>query len=158
MTTTQPTDPTAAATPVRHARPKRRRDAHWAAQRSRGSDVRRELTAELGRRGVAESGQFRELTNLLSEGTFGMDVQSLRRFKRLDGDADRRANLRDHMTDLELALTLLGETTATILLRRRRAEGYDEVRAAVADAADVAASARRAVAAKLGRRVAADQA
>ena len=124
-----------------------RRDPFWTDHRARGSSARKLLTAELARRGVATSAEYRELTNLLSAGVFGLDVNAHLDFKRLD--RSRNPNLRDHMTDLELSLTELAESTAAILLRRRDARAYESVRRAVADAAEVAAQARRAVAGKL---------
>ena len=125
----------------------KRRDPFWTDHRARSSAARKLLTAELARRGVSASEQYRELTNLLSAGVFGLDVNAHLDFKRLDRSA--RPNLRDHMTDLELSLTELAESTAAILLRRRDARDEESIRRAVADAAEVAAQARRAVAGKL---------
>ena len=68
------------------------------------------------------------------EAAFGMDVNAYRRFKQLDQPSK---NLRDHMTDLELTLTMLGETTAVALHRAHNSQGFDQLQADVRDAGEI---------------------
>jgi len=123
-------------------------ERRWVDKRLRGVSARHELTGEWYKRGVRESDQFRALTNDIVEGAFGMDVEAFRRHKRL---GDPRQNLRDHMTDTELALTALGETTAVALHRARNSEGFEQLHADAQDAGSVVAKTREAIEAKLGR-------
>ena len=111
----------------------------WIDKRLRGMSARQELVAEWYRRGVTDSDQYRALTNLIVEKAFGMDVNAYRRYKNLDRPAE---NLRDHMTDLELVLTTLGETAAVALHRRRDSRGVDALAADATDAGEIAAAAR----------------
>ncbi len=96
----------------------------WIDSRMRGIAARHELTGEWYKRGATESEHFRGLTNDLMRSAFGMDVMDYRRYKGLEGTS---ANLRDHMTDLELALTTLGETIATVLHRSHHSQGFEQL-------------------------------
>jgi DNA-damage-inducible protein D len=112
----------------------------WIDQRMRSVSARHELVSEWYRCGVRESEQFRALTNELFVTAFGMDVEAYRRYK---GLFRTRENLRDHMTDLELSLASLAETTTVELHRRRRSSGFDALLLDVKDAGKIIARARR---------------
>jgi hypothetical protein len=112
----------------------------WIDKRLRGVSSRQELTGEWAKRGASESDEYRQLTNELFQSAFGMDVAGYRSFKRLTGRP--KENLRDHMTDLELVLTTLGEATATLLSRDRDARGIDELTEAAKAAGRVVATAK----------------
>jgi DNA-damage-inducible protein D len=111
----------------------------WIDKRLRGISTRQEVTSEWARRGVAESDEYRALTNAIMDGTFGMDVERLRRYKNLQRPTQ---NLRDYMSDLELVLTSLGETAAVALHRNRGSNGFDELMADAAEAGRIAGLAR----------------
>lgn len=111
----------------------------WVQNRLRGMSTRRELVREWSRRGVKDSEDYRRLTNALFQGAFGMDVQAYRASKFLTRPSD---NLRDHMTDLELTLTLLGETTALAFHRAHESQGVDALLADVEEAGAVTRHAR----------------
>lgn len=68
--------------------------------------ARKELTAEWKRRGVDEGKEYAILTNIISQETFGMHTERHKPLKGL-----KSQSLRDHMTDLELILTMLAETS-----------------------------------------------
>src|SRR4051812_40497156 len=85
------------------------RSRQWVDQRVRCTSARKDLADEWSRRGVSDGEQYRTLTNELVSATFGMDVDGFRQHK---GLPDTKANLRDQMNDLELALVSLAETTA----------------------------------------------
>jgi DNA-damage-inducible protein D len=111
----------------------------WIDKRLRGVSARQELTSEWARRGVDDGDQYRALTNAIMDGAFGMDVESLRRYKNLQRPTQ---NLRDYMSDLELVLTSLGETAAVALHRNRASHGIDELLADAQEAGRIAGAAR----------------
>ena len=82
----------------------------WIEKRLRGIAVRDELTDEWKKRGVKEQRDFAILTAEISKATFGMTPAEYKDFKAL---ANPKDNLRDHMTDLELIFTMLGEASTT---------------------------------------------
>lgn len=120
----------------------------WIEKRMRGIAVRDELTAEWQKRGVQEQRDFAILTAEISKATFGLTAAEYRRLKGL-----KRENLRDHMTDLELIFTMLGEAATTEIARTRNAQGFGPNQEAARDGGGVAGSARRQLEAKTGRRV-----
>jgi hypothetical protein len=122
----------------------------WIDQRMRSVSARHELAGEWYRRGVRQSDQFRALTNELFVHAFGMDVESYRRYK---GLFRTRHHLRDHMTDLELSLAALGETTAVELHRARHSSGFEALLLDARDAGLVVRRARGEIEAQLGRSI-----
>jgi DNA-damage-inducible protein D len=126
----------------------------WIDKRLRGISARQELTAEWHARGVSESEQFRELTNTLVKSAMGMDVETYRRYKGLLGKSE---NLRDHMSDLELALTTLAETTAAVLHRDRSSEGLPRLLADVTDAGEIVAATAAQIERRSGKPVVEDK-
>jgi hypothetical protein len=122
----------------------------WIDQRMRSVSARHELTSEWYRRGVRESEHFRALTNEFFVYAFGMDVEAYRRYKGLFRTGQ---NLRDHMTDLELSLAALGETTAVELHRARNSRGFEWLLLDAKDAGQIVRRARNEVEAQLGRSV-----
>ena len=86
----------------------------WIEKRVRGIAIRDELTNEWKKRGVKEQREYSILTAEISRATFGMTPAEYREFKSLDKPAD---NLRDHMNDLELIFTMLGEASTTEIAR-----------------------------------------
>lgn len=100
----------------------------WIEKRVRGIAIRDELTNEWKKRGVKEQREYSILTAEISRATFGMTPTEYKIFKSLEKPAD---NLRDHMNDLELIFTMLGEASTTEITRNKDAQGYDENRLAV---------------------------
>jgi len=125
-------------------------DRQWIDQRIRSVSARHELTSEWFRRGIREGEQFRALTNEMMRAAFGFDVETYRRYKGLFRSGH---HLRDHMTDLELSLLSLGETTAAELHRTRRSNGFDALLSDAKDAGRVIKSARHEIEGQLGRPV-----
>lgn len=122
----------------------------WVDKRLRGVSARHELTGEWYKRGATESDQFRDLTNTLMQESFGMDVEGYRRHKNLFKTGE---NLRDHMSDLELALVALGETAAVELHRDRSSQGYEALVSDAKDAGEIVARTRAEIEGRLGHPV-----
>ena len=122
----------------------------WVDKRLRGISARHELTAEWYKRGVSDSEQFRGLTNRLMHSAFGMDVEAYRRYKNLTG---LNQHLRDHMSDLELALTSLGETAAVALHQAHDSQGPQQLELDAKDAGEIVAQTRAEIERRSGRNV-----
>jgi len=122
----------------------------WIEKRMRGIAVRDELTDEWKQRGVKEEREYAILTAEISKATFGMTPTQYREHKALTGPTD---NLRDHMTDLELIFTMLGEASTTEIARNTDARGFPRNRVAARQGGSVAGNARRELEKKSARRV-----
>jgi len=127
----------------------RGRDEAWIEERIKNDFIRNELTDEWNYRGATTSMQFAILTNELNEGTFGFSVQAYKRYKLLPS----KANLRDHMTNLELVLCSLSEATTIELHRDRDSQGFSQLRRDTVDAGKTAGEARQLVEKTLGKSV-----
>ena len=110
----------------------------WIEMRMRSIAVRNELTQEWEERGAKEGLEYAILTNEIANATFGMSVQEHKNIKGL-----KRENIRDHMTNLELILTSLGEATSAKLHQDRDTQGFSDLQRDAKEAGDVAGSTRR---------------
>ena len=124
----------------------------WIDKRLRSIAVRGELTDEWKARGVEEGKEYAILTAEIARATFGVTPGGHRRLKSLD-KVKTRNNLRDHMTDLELIFTMLGEASTTEIARRKDAQGFDENRGAAREGGTVAGNARKDLEARSGKPV-----
>ena len=122
----------------------------WIEKRMRGIAVRDELTDEWKKRGVKEQTQYAILTAEISKATFGMTPTEYRDHKALTHPGD---NLRDHMTDLELLFTMLGEASTTEIARNTDAQGFPRNKLAAKAGGKVAGNARKELESKSGRKV-----
>lgn len=122
----------------------------WIEKRMRGIAVRDELTDEWKQRGVKEEREYAILTAEISKATFGMTPAQYREHKSLTGTAD---NLRDHMNDLELIFTMLGEASTTEIARNTDARGFPPNKVAARQGGAIAGNARRELETKSARRV-----
>src|SRR3989338_3480923 len=96
----------------------------WIDKRLRGIAIRQELTEEWQKRGIEEKRDFAILTAEISKATFGMTPSEYKEFKNLPKQS--KANLRDHMNDLELIFTMLGERMTTELSQEEKPETFDK--------------------------------
>lgn len=112
----------------------------WIEKRMRGIAVRDELTDEWKKRGVKERKEFAILTAEISRATFGMTPSEYKGLKKLQNPKD---NLRDHMTDLELIFTMLGEASTTEIAKQKDAQGFVPNKQAARAGGKVAGNARR---------------
>jgi hypothetical protein len=124
----------------------------WIEKRLRSITVRGELTDEWKARGVAEGKEYAILTAEIARATFGVTPGAHSRLKGLD-KVKTGNNLRDHMTDLELIFTMLGEASTTEIARRKDALGFDDNRDAAKQGGAVAGNARKELEAKSGKPV-----
>ena len=124
----------------------------WIEKRLRSISVRGELTDEWKARGVAEGKEYSILTAEIARATFGVTPNEHSQLKGLDVVKTGGA-LRDHMTDLELIFTMLGEASTTEIARRSDALGFDENRTSAKEGGTIAGNARKALEAKTGKKV-----
>ena len=122
----------------------------WIEKRMRGIAVRDELTNEWDKRGVKQQIEFSILTAEISKATFGMTPSEYKNFKELDKPSE---NLRDHMNDLELIFTMLGEASTTEISRNKNAIGFDENKKAAIEGGSIAGNARKELEKKSGKKV-----
>lgn len=95
----------------------------WIDKRLRGIAVRQDLTDEWKNRGAHTKLEYAILTNEIMQGAFGLNVEEYKQVKNL-----QRENLRDHMTDIELILTMLAEATTTKLHQDRDSQGFNPLK------------------------------
>ena len=124
----------------------------WIEKRLRSITVRGELTDEWKARGVAEGREYSILTAEIARATFGVTPSEHSQLKSLD-KVKTGNNLRDHMTDLELIFTMLGEASTTEIARRGDALGFIENRTSAKQGGTIAGNARKALEAKTGKAV-----
>jgi DNA-damage-inducible protein D len=122
----------------------------WIEKRLRGIAVRDELTDEWNKRGVKEGKEFAILTAEISKATFGMTPSEYKAHKSL---TNPKENLRDHMTDLELIFTMLGEASTTEIAKKKDAQGFPENQKAAKAGGSIAGNARRELESKSGNKI-----
>jgi hypothetical protein len=105
----------------------------WIEKRMRSIAVREELTDEWKDRGVEESKDYAILTAEISKAAFGITLSEYKKIKGLE-----RQNLRDHMNDLELIFSMLGEAATTEITRNKDTQGFDENKQAAIEGGSVA--------------------
>lgn len=110
----------------------------WIEKRMRGIAIREDLTDEWQKRGVKEDIEFAILTAEISKATFGMTPSQYKNFKGL-----KRENLRDHMDDLELIFSMLGEASTTKIAKDRDTKGFIENKIAAQKGGKIAGDARQ---------------
>lgn len=122
----------------------------WIEKRIRGIVVRDELTKEWNQRGVKEGKEYAILTAEISKATFGIVPSD---YKKLKGLTKVNENLRDHMTDLELIFTMLGEASTTEIAKNKNAIGFVENQKAAKAGGSVAGNARKELEKKSGKKI-----
>ncbi len=120
----------------------------WINERMRSIEMRKELTDEWQRAGITEHKDFAILTNVLTKAWSGMTTGEYKRHKGLT-----KENLRDNMTNVELALNTLAEVATTELSRQRNPKGMFESQQAAQAGGKVAKNAREDLERQLGRSV-----
>lgn len=122
----------------------------WIDKRLRGIAIRQNLTDEWKRRCITAESDFAILTAEISKATFGMTPSEYKDFK---GLTKKNQNLRDHMDDLELIFTMLGERVTTEISQKENPETFKESRIIAKRGGKVAGVARKETEKELGRSV-----
>ena len=122
----------------------------WIDKRIRGIAIRQNLTDEWKRRGISSEQDFAILTAEISKATFGMTPSEYKEFK---GLTKKNQNLRDHMDDLELIFTMLGERVTTEISQKEEPETFNESQKIARRGGRVAGIAREETEKELGRSV-----
>lgn len=120
----------------------------WIEKRMRGIAIREKLTDEWDKRGVKQQREYAILTAEISKATFGLTPSEYKEHKGLEQE-----NLRDHMTDLELIFTMLGEASTTEIAVKKNAQGFPQNKKAAQEGGEIAGDARRALEQKSGHKV-----
>ena len=121
---------------------------NWINQRIRSIEVRKELTDEWKRGGMQEGQQFASLTDILTQSWSGLKTKDYKHLKGL-----RKENLRDNMTNVELALNTLAEASAAELSQQRNPKGFNANAAVAKEGGKVARVAREQLETSLGNSV-----
>lgn len=124
----------------------------WIDKRLRGIAIRQNLTEEWKARGINAQSDYAILTAEISKATFGMTPSEYREHKNLP--IQSKVNLRDHMTDLELIFTMLGEKVTTEISKREKPSGMPENKKVASRGGKVAGNARKETEHEIGKRVA----
>ena len=120
----------------------------WIEKRMRGIAIREQLTSEWENRGIKEQKEYAILTAEISEATFGLKPSEHKKLKNL-----KKENLRDHMTDLELIFSMLGEASTTEIAVEKDVQGFEENQHAARAGGEIAGNARIELEEKSGRKV-----
>lgn len=122
----------------------------WIDKRLRGIAIRQNLTDEWKERGIERERDYAILTAEISKATFGITPTE---YKGLKGLTKKNQNLRDHMTDLELIFTMLGEKVTTEISKKEKPETFDKSKKVAKRGGRVAGTARKETEKELGRSV-----
>ena len=120
----------------------------WIEKRLRGVAVRQKLTDEWDARGAETDLEYAILTNEIMQGAFDLKVNAYKKHKGL-----KQQNLRDHMTDLELIITMLGEAATTKFTQDRDSLGFPKLRCDAKDGGDVAGRTRKDIERRTGTKI-----
>ncbi len=123
----------------------------WIDKRLRGIAIRQNLTDEWKERGVRKQKDFAILTSEISKATFGLTPSEYKNYKNLPKKS--KINLRDHMDDLELIFTMLGERVTTEISQKEKPEIFVKIKDVAKRGGGVAGVARKKAEEELGRNV-----
>ena len=122
----------------------------WIDKRLRGIAIRQNLTDEWKERGITKEKDYAILTAEISKATFGLTPSE---YKAVKGLTKKNQNLRDHMTDLELIFTMLGERVTTEISQQEKPDSFDESKNVARRGGKVAGIARKETEKELGHTV-----
>jgi prophage antirepressor-like protein len=126
----------------------------WIDKRLRGIAIRQNLTDEWKERGIASERDFSILTAEISKATFGITPSE---YKEVKGLTRKNQNLRDHMSDLELIFTMLGEKVTTEISKKEQPDTFEKNKKVAKRGGSVAGSARKKTEKELGRSIVTNQ-
>ena len=120
----------------------------WINQRLRSIEVRKELTDEWHRAGVKEGQQYASLTDIITQGWSGKTTRQYKHYKGL-----KKENLRDNMTNIELALNTLAEASVTEISKSKNPKGFRQSAAVAREGSKIAGDARKQLEQRVGHSV-----
>ena len=120
----------------------------WINQRLKTIDIRKEFTDELKEKGIKESKDFAILTNILTKVWSGYSVKEYKNLKGL-----KKENLRDNMTNMELVLNMLAETSSIEISKSKNEKGFKEAEASVRKGGNIAKIAKEQLEKETGKKV-----
>ena len=120
----------------------------WINQRLKTIDIRKEFTDELRQKGISASRDFAILTNILTQAWSGYSVKEYKDLKGL-----KKENLRDNMTNMELVLNMLAETSSTEISKSKKAKGFKEAEDSVIKGGNIARIAKEQLEKEIGKKV-----
>ena len=126
----------------------------WIDKRLRGIAIRQNLTDEWKERGITEKSDYAILTAEISNATFGLTPSEYKKYK---GLMKKNQNLRDHMSDLELIFTMLGERVTTEISQKEKPDTFIENKQVAQRGGNVAGVAREQADKELGRSIVSNQ-
>lgn len=126
----------------------------WIDKRLRGIAIRQNLTDEWKERGITEKSDYAILTAEISNATFGLTPSEYKKYK---GLMKKNQNLRDHMSDLELIFTMLGERVTTEISQKEKPDTFIENKQVAQRGGNVAGVAREQAEKELGRSIVSNQ-
>ena len=118
----------------------------WINSRMKGIEVRKELTDEWDRAGVKQGQQYALLTDIITREWSGMTTRQYKQYKGL-----KKENLRDNMTNVELALNMLAEASTTEISKQKNPKGYTQSAKIAKEGGSVAKAARKQLESKTGK-------
>ena len=124
----------------------------WINQRLKTIDIRKEFTDELKEKGIESGRDFAILTNILTQAWSGYSVKEYKNLKGL-----KKENLRDNMTNMELVLNMLAETSSTEISKSKKEKGFKEAEDSVKEGGNIARIAREQLERKTGKKVVSDK-
>ena len=127
----------------------------WIDKRLRGIAIRQNLTDERKQRGIIEKRDYAILTAEISKATFGITPSEYKKLKQLPKES--KVNLRDHMTDLELIFTMLGEKVTTEISSKEKPKNIKQSKKVANRGGKVAGNARKETEKELGRSIISDK-
>ena len=124
----------------------------WINQRLKTIDIRKEFTDELKEKGISASKDFAILTNILTQAWSGYSVKEYKNLKGL-----KKENLRDNMTNMELVLNMLAETSSTEISKSKNCKGFKEAEDSVKKGGNIAKIAKEQLEKETGKKVISDK-
>ena len=124
----------------------------WINQRLKTIDIRKEFTDELKEKGISASKDFAILTNILTQAWSGYSVKEYKNLKGL-----KKENLRDNMTNMELVLNILAETSSTEISKSKNRKGFKEAEDSVKKGGNIAKIAKEQLEKETGKKVISDK-
>ena len=124
----------------------------WINQRLKTIDIRKEFTDELKHKGISEGKDFAILTNILTQAWSGYSVKEYKNIKGL-----KKENLRDNMTNMELVLNMLAETSSTEISKSKNGKGFDNAKDSVLKGGNIARIAKEQLEKETGKKVISDK-